>query len=316
MSRTERLLELMLRLRTMRHFTVQELANELHVSRRTMLRDLQALSVMGVPLAATPGPHGGYFLLQKQLLLPLSLTEDEALGMLLSYESLVEYADAPFAVQSLSAITKLCNALPPDVVSRLERLRAHIVMSGTQRDYTAPLLTELLQAAIDEVHLNVKYESRSQTAERLIYPYGLYATDGFWYCACFDHKRQQHVSLRADRVLSLQHVEGLIEGLTQPAKMSLRAWLQVNDPEEEPLLELHVTINKQGMKHLNWRAFLSNLALDNDGNGIIQQHIPLKELDFYARQFLPLGSDAIIASPPELIEAIKHRAHAILACYE
>ncbi|EFH82603.1 helix-turn-helix transcriptional regulator [Ktedonobacter racemifer] len=244
MSRTERLLELMLRLRTMRHFTVQELAHELHVSRRTMLRDLQALSMMGVPLAATPGPHGGYFLLQKQLLLPLSLTEDEALGMLLSYEALVEYADTPFAVQSLSAITKLCNALPPDVVRRLERLRAHLVISGTQRDYTAPLLTELLQAAIDEVHLNIKYESRSQTTERLIYPYGLYATDGFWYCACFDHRRLLHVSLRADRVLSLQRVEGL----TQPAKMSLRAWLQVNDPDEEPLLELCVIINKRGMK--------------------------------------------------------------------
>lgn len=312
MSRTERLLELMLRLRTMHHFTVQELADELHVSRRTMLRDLQALSMMGVPLGATPGPHGGYFLLQKQLLLPLSLTEDEALGMALAYEALVEYADAPFAVQSHSAITKLCNALPPDVVQRLERLRAHLVISGTQRAYTAPLLTELLQAAIDEVHLNVKYESRSQTAERLIYPYGLFATDGFWYCACFDHKRQQHVSLRADRVLSLQRVEGL----TQPAKMSLRAWLQVNDPDEEPLLELCVIINKRGMKRLNWRAFLSNLALDNDGNGIIQQHIPLKELDFYARQFLPLGSDAIITSPPELIEAIKQEARTILACYE
>lgn len=312
MSRTERLLELMLRLRTMRHFTVQELASELHVSRRTMLRDLQALSTMGVPLAATPGPHGGYFLLQKQLLLPLSLTEDEALGMLLSYEALVEYADAPFAVQSLSAITKLCNALPPDVVRRLERLRAHLVMSGTQRDYTAPFLTELLQAAIDEVHLNVKYESRSQTAERLIYPYGLYAADGFWYCACFDHTRQQHISLRADRILSLQRVEGL----EKPQHISLREWLQVIDPDEGSLLELHVTINKRGMNHLNWSPFLSHLTLDNDGNGTIQQHIPLKELDFYTRQFLPLGSDAIVASPPELIEVIKQEAGAILACYE
>lgn len=312
MSRTERLLELMLRLRSMRHFTVQELADELHVSRRTMLRDLQALSMLGVPLGATPGPHGGYFLLQKQLLLPLSLTEDEALGMVLAYEALAEYADSPFAIQSLSAITKLCNVLPPDVVQRLERLRAHLVISGTQRAYTAPLLTELLQAALDEIHLNVKYESRSQTAERLIYPYGLYAADGFWYCACFDHKRQQHVSLRADRVLSLQRAEGL----TLPAKMSLRAWLQVNDPNEGPLLELRVTINKRGMKHLNWSAFLPNLTLDADGNGSIKQQIPLKELDFYARQFLPLGKNTVITSPPELIEAIKQQAREILACYE
>ncbi len=62
MSRTERLLELMIRLRTRGRFTVQELADECGVSRRTMLRDLQALSELGVPLASTPGPGGGYTL--------------------------------------------------------------------------------------------------------------------------------------------------------------------------------------------------------------------------------------------------------------
>jgi predicted DNA-binding transcriptional regulator YafY len=97
----ERLVELMLRLQTLQHFTVQELADEFHLSRRTMLRDLQALSMMGVPLAATPGPHGGYFLVQQQRLLPLSLTEDEAIGIVLSYEALLNYADSPFAVQNL-----------------------------------------------------------------------------------------------------------------------------------------------------------------------------------------------------------------------
>lgn len=313
MSRTERLLELMLRLRTLQHFTVQELANEFHLSRRTMLRDLQALSMMGVPLAATPGPHGGYFLVQKQRLLPLSLTVDEAIGLILAYEALLEYPDTPFSTQNLSAITKMRNALPPDVVQQLDHLREHLIIIGAQRIYKAPWLAAILQAARDGAHVCIEYDSRSQVTERLIYPYGLYAFNGFWYCACFDYQRQQHVSLRADRFLSFQRVEG--ERLETPPKMSLREWLQQSDPDEEPLLSLYIVINKHGMKHVDWTAFTREIIVDEDGNGIIRKKVSAGQLSFYARLLLPLGSDVIITSPPELVEIIRQCAHEILEHY-
>ncbi len=311
MSRMERLVELLLRLQTLQRFTVQELADEFHLSRRTMLRDLQALSMMGVPLAATPGPHGGYLLLQKQRLLPLSLTEDEAIRIVLSYEALLDYADSPFAIQNLSAITKLRNALSPDLAQRIEQLRARLVITGNQRIYVAPLLPALLQAALDGVHVKVMYESRSQVAERLIYPYGLYASNGFWYCACFDQKRQQHISLRADRILSLDRREGL----ATPEKMTLREWLQASDPDEEPLLFLHVIVTKRGMQDLSWSTFLPDMTRDEDGNGIIQKQIPAKDLAFYARRFLPLGREVTIVSPRELVEHIRQHAYELLEHY-
>jgi predicted DNA-binding transcriptional regulator YafY len=48
-SRTPRLLELLIRVQTKPRFTAQELAEEFGVSRRTMLMGLAALSAMGVP---------------------------------------------------------------------------------------------------------------------------------------------------------------------------------------------------------------------------------------------------------------------------
>ena len=45
------------------------------------------------------------------------------------------------------------------------------------RDYEAPLLGELLQAALDEAHLKVRYDSiGSGVTERVIFPYGLYVS--------------------------------------------------------------------------------------------------------------------------------------------
>lgn len=112
LSRTVRLLELLVRLQTLRQFTVQALADEFGVSRRTMLRDLQSLSELGVPLAATSGPHGGYRLIREQQLPPLMLTADEAIALVVSYESLQQYADSPFDFDKSAAMAKIQGALP------------------------------------------------------------------------------------------------------------------------------------------------------------------------------------------------------------
>jgi len=176
-----RLLELLIRVQTKPRFTAAELAEEFGVSRRTMLRDLSALSAMGVPLRSTPGPGGGYSLPRGGRRLSPSLTVDEALALIASYEALLRsYPVHPFSTQSLSAVTKLRAALPKDVVAQLDRLRRHVLVGGPVREYEAPLLGELLSAALDRAHLKVTYDSiESGITERVIFPYGLYASQGY-----------------------------------------------------------------------------------------------------------------------------------------
>src|ERR687893_1481660 len=158
-SRTARLLELLVRVQTKPRFTAQELAEEFGVSRRTMLRDLQALSGMGVPLRSTLGPGGGYSLPRDGRRLSPSLTVDEALGLIVSYEALLGYPVHPFSAEGVSAVTKLRSALPKDVVGELDGLRRHVAVLEPAREYEAPLLKALLSAALDGAHLRVTYDS-------------------------------------------------------------------------------------------------------------------------------------------------------------
>ena len=65
MSKSKRLLDLMMTVNRKRKFTVRELADEFHVSSRTILRDLQELGELGVPLYSEVGPHGGYQVLSE-----------------------------------------------------------------------------------------------------------------------------------------------------------------------------------------------------------------------------------------------------------
>lgn len=82
-----------------KRFTVRELAQEFGVSKRTILRDLQELSEMGVPLYSEVGPHGGYQVLNERILPPIVFSEDEAVSIFFAIHALRHYISLPFDME-------------------------------------------------------------------------------------------------------------------------------------------------------------------------------------------------------------------------
>jgi predicted DNA-binding transcriptional regulator YafY len=311
MSRTARLLEILISLQTSPRVTAATLAAEHGVSRRTMLRDLHALSEMGLPLAAAPGPHGGYSLMRDRRLLPLSLAPDEAIGIVLSYEAFLQYATSPFSEQSLSAVTKLRAALPPDIVRDMDRLRRHVAVVGAVRSIEAPLLPDVVRAALDGVYLQIQYDSRSGESERRIFPHGVYGAQGIWYCVCHDELRGRVLALRVDRIRALVRVEGLVP----PPPVDLREWLRTAESGATDLVPFRARLTRVGARRLEVERIFGRITLDDRGEAIIEDQIPASEIDFYASQLLALADDVVVEAPYTLIEALRNRAASVVALY-
>src|SRR5438034_11136074 len=101
MNRTDRLLAIVLELQGRGRLRAEDLAATFETSKRTIYRDIQALSESGVPLLAVPGQ--GYELMEGYFLPPLSFTTAEASMLLLGSDFVAQNFDAEYRAVAESA---------------------------------------------------------------------------------------------------------------------------------------------------------------------------------------------------------------------
>jgi predicted DNA-binding transcriptional regulator YafY len=203
--RADRLLSLMMLLQTRRQMTAKELADELEVSKRTIYRDIDALSVAGVPVYANGGPGGGYALLGSYRTTLTGLNKDEirALFMLTVPGPI---SDLGVNQQLKAAILKLTSSFTDDHYEHADYLRQRLHLDAAswfQTDEPVPHLKTVQEAAWQDRQLVLSYRRRNGTvSERTILPYGLVAKASIWYLVAATDK-----GMRVYRVSRIESVQ-------------------------------------------------------------------------------------------------------------
>jgi predicted DNA-binding transcriptional regulator YafY len=170
--RASRLLQLLLLLQNRGRMNAAQLSAELEVTRRTVLRDVDALAEAGLPVVVHRGPRGGIELgfNYRTRLTGLSRSEAEALGVLLGSASpLVEALGLGSAGRT--ARTKLLESLPDGV--REIALLARAVPEAPPDPRIAPLAQAIRQGR------RVRIRALS-TAPRTVHPVALILGVGGW----------------------------------------------------------------------------------------------------------------------------------------
>ncbi len=182
--RADRLLSILLLLQSRGKMTALELSERLEVSERTIYRDMEALSIAGVPVYGEPGPEGGYALVESYRTDLTGLTEKElrALFMLSVPAPLDELG---VSEELRAALLKLSAALPDAHRQEQGRIGQRFHLDSTwwrQAEEQVPHLETIHQAVLQNRKLHVKYRPLyTSMLERLVAPYGLVAKAGIWY---------------------------------------------------------------------------------------------------------------------------------------
>ena len=183
--RADRLLSIVLLLQANHQMTSRDLAARLEVSERTIHRDMEALSGVGIPVTAARGLGGGWSLLGDYRTNLTGLTEQEIQSLFLT-KSTKLLADLHLDKAADGALLKLLASLPSTFRQGAERARQriHIDVSGwSRREEAVPFLPVLQEALWTEHKLVIRYErgENCEAVERVISPYGLVAKGSVWY---------------------------------------------------------------------------------------------------------------------------------------
>ena len=118
--RADRLFQIAELLRGRRLTTAQQLADWLHISPRTVYRDVRDLQLSGVPIEGEAGI--GYRLSRSASLPPLTFTVDELAALAAGARMLETWGGASFAKGARGALAKITSAMPADKRATLDRL--------------------------------------------------------------------------------------------------------------------------------------------------------------------------------------------------
>jgi predicted DNA-binding transcriptional regulator YafY len=227
--RADRLLSIMLLLQVHRRMTARELARRLEVSPRTIHRDMEALSGVGVPVVAERGTGGGWRLLEEYRTNLTGLNEAEIQALFLTKPPRL-LADLGLGKASEAALIKLLAALPSGSRRRAEdiRTRIHIDVPGWRpSEETARYLPLLQEAVWQERRLRLIYERADGTAVgRLVDPLGLVAKGSVWYLVA-----AVEGDPRTYRTSRIQQVELTDEACPRPKDFDLAAYWEQSETE-------------------------------------------------------------------------------------
>lgn len=220
--RADRLLILLLLLQTRERVTAQTLAKRLEVSERTIYRDLEALSLAGVPVYAERGPGGGWKLLEEYRTNLSRLTETEVNTLFMSGIA-GPIADLGLGKAGEDALLKLLAALPTVYRHNAERARQRVYLDAAgwfHHEEEVPYLQVIQEAVWNDLRLQLTYQRGDfDIIERLVDPYGLVAKTSIWYMAAASDGE-----MRVYRVSRIQAVALTEEHFDRPAEFDLRAF--------------------------------------------------------------------------------------------
>ncbi len=312
MNKTDRLLAIVLKLQSAKHLRAEDLAAFFETSKRTIYRDIEALSEAGVPVVAVPGQ--GYSLVEGYFLPPLSFSSDEAIMLLLGTDYLAQNFDARYQAGARSASLKISAVLPPPVRQEVEHLQNSIRFIATPTGDDPPNLKELRRAVIESRPISFRYFSRHQDEEsqpltgREADPYGLVYYDGHWYLTAFDHTRRNLRNFRLDRIEDLH-----LQAKTFERPPTFR--LEQRNPADDRVIMVRVRFAPAVVRWVRESRNFYIVEQQEDELGLLVTLQVRQESDILG-WLLSWGSQVAVLEPASLGQKIVEECQATLAIYQ
>ena len=308
--RADRLISLMFLLQSKGRMTCDELAQALAVSPRTIYRDIEALTMAGVPIYTQGGRHGGIYLDEQYRISLTGLGRQEVQALFVSGIS-GALGDLGLNHAAENAMHKLLGALPlrdrDEAVQMRQRVHFDVSPWFFQRDVSRWMPT-LLQATFENRKVWLHYfGADASTSERLIHPYGLVAKAGIWYVVAMLEDSHEMRTFRLSRFIELHLRDDTFD---RHPDFDLAQYWHENAHRYEYTkprycLRLRVSEANKGVVRFLHEAYGAQIH-EPDADGKIPLTLTLSAMQEARMVVMALGNMVEIIDPPDLRDEIRH----------
>lgn len=298
----DRLIQIIFLLLRHENITAKQLAEELHVSTRTIYRDINTLSIAGIPITSQKGYRGGLSLLEGFSLDKSYFTKEEQ-GNIIQALQILKSSNYPDADKTLNKVAGLFSH-----TLQSEWLEIDFSYWGSPEKERLHM-TALERAVINKYVITFTYcNSEMTVTEQTVEPLKLVFKSHSWYLIAFSRRREEIRTYKLSRIRDLQITDQLFDRQL-PADFSLTP--AYKEEYDIPLFKLHFS---EKIAYKVYDEFQEKYITKLE-DGTLEVNFRFQLSDWTFLYLLSFGEYVEIVAPVEARLLMKEKARKILAMY-
>lgn len=320
LNKSDRLTYIINRMRVQQDVTPADLAKELHVSERTVYRDMRFLA-KGQTLKKRYSRREGRYVFEQELALsPLTLTPSEALALHTAASNPALANDNFFSNDLKSALGKINTVLTPAASAEVRALGDHINAGKpiiNAESVQKPTMEMIRRAMRSNRKIRIRYWSASSDNERLltVAPFDLRFMRHGWYLLA---RSEEHDSIRTFKISRVRAVDITTDRFRFPRNFSAdeyfsNAWDVFGGTDEEITVRVRFAPSVAKIVMDSRGRQFTSMEMQPDGSLVCTAVVnSTKEIGWW---ILSYGSAAEVLTPMELREEFARTTQAMAALY-
>jgi predicted DNA-binding transcriptional regulator YafY len=304
--KTERLLSIVIYL--LNHDTVRaaKLAERFEVSKRTILRDMEQISLAGIPIQSLSGANGGYSIMEGYKIDGQLINAEDQSSILTALKGFLTAYDNN---RYHGVLEKLSSILPNQ---KSQPIFLDFGASGENAE-TQSKLKNLEKVVSDKKAVQISYvNARGESSSRVVEPIALNYRWYAWYLLAFCQTKQDYRVFKVARIRQLETTgQSFSKEHGDPAVLLEQAFQGIGRRELPITLLCKAAVRVQVCEYLAGEIVKT---LEN-GDFIMRLHVLEDERMWFA-MLLSFGNNVTVLEPEELKNRLIETAENIFTLYK
>ena len=270
--------------------TAKELADIFEVSERTIYRDIDKLTIAGIPIYTNQGKHGGISILPDYVLDRAVLTTEEKNKIM----------------ESLSALNEVSLTAADDSISKLRSFLGKQYQDWIEIEFSswgnssedALVFDQIKNAILGHFYMEIIYSGNQEgLVERKIKPIKLCFKEQAWYLYAYCCLRKDYRFFKLKRISQIEVLDSHFEPETV-GKVLPKGNNMYSDSKKNISVTLEIS------QEMAFRAYeeLSNIVVTDKGTLLC--NIEVSDINWFTSYVLSYGSHIQVLEPIELKEKV------------